>query len=75
MGQVRGPFSTHDARDASPTDCRPAAKQSGKNRFAGAKQAGASEEELREATFIAMRQAAARLRTLAEEVTGFEPGK
>ena len=40
-----------------------------------AKQAGASEDELREATFIAMRQAAARLRTLAEEATGLELGK
>jgi hypothetical protein len=36
---------------------------------------GAAEEEIREATFIAMRQAAARLRTLAEEATGIELSK
>ncbi len=54
---------------------RRSAEKRRKNRFAGAKQAGASEDELREATFIAMRQAAARLRTLAEEATGLELGK
>lgn len=35
----------------------------------------ASEDELRERTFIAMREAAARLRTLAEEASGLELGQ